>query len=337
MPPYTLRRFHGRRKHGHLPKLARTYFNGVKEAERLQQVWSSDPTWNGDSATAVFTCTKDPSHKKPVAAQVTSDITPATCEVDGTGVYTATVTLEGETYADQLTRVLPATGHDWDNGTWEWIGTESAKVTFTCRNDSAHTESVDAVITVEETLPTDVKAGKNVYTATAVFNDKEYTDVKTEIIPATAFVPVEGDGSEYDPDSNEELTVKFDRDGDPDVFSRFAKVVNVSGDDYDYTLTDSDYDAAGEPLIIKLKPSYLKSLNPGKYTLTAIFLVDDEEVESYRLTFTVGESRGVTSVGTGESAALLSVAAVLLLLSGAVIGYVVIRRRKALAQNKPEV
>ena len=162
MPPYTLRRFHGRRKHGHLPKLARTYFNGVKEAERLQQVWSSDPTWNGDSATAVFTCTKDPSHKKPVAAQVTSDITPATCEVDGTGVYTATVTLEGETYADQLTRVLPATGHDWDNGTWEWIGTESAKVTFTCRNDSAHTESVDAVITVEETLPTDVKAGKNV-------------------------------------------------------------------------------------------------------------------------------------------------------------------------------
>ncbi len=75
-----------------------------------------DPTWtwNGySSASATFTCTKDSSHTKTVAATISSKTTAATCTVQGKTVYTATATLDGEDYTDTKTKTIPVIEHDY--------------------------------------------------------------------------------------------------------------------------------------------------------------------------------------------------------------------------------
>ena len=148
-----------------------------------ESVWK----WNDDfTASATFTCGNDASHVKTVNAAVTNEVTTAaTCEADGVRTYTAKVTFEGKDYTDTKTEVIPTTGHAYGAPVWKWNDDFTASATFTCGNDDSHVETVNAAVTnavtTEATCETD---GVRTYTAKVTFDGKDYTDTKTEVIPA---------------------------------------------------------------------------------------------------------------------------------------------------------
>ena len=142
-------------------------------------------SWTGfAAATATFTCKNDASHVQTVTATINSVRTEPTCETAGSVVYTATVTFAGQKYTDAKTEILSALGHDYALTGWSWTGFTAATATFTCKNDAAHVQTVNATITSERTEPTAQANGSVVYTATVLFGGRTYTDAKTEILPA---------------------------------------------------------------------------------------------------------------------------------------------------------
>ena len=149
-----------------------------------EPVWK----WNDDfTASATFTCGNDTSHVETVNAAVTNEVTTAaTCEADGVRTYTAKVTFEGKEYTDTKTEVIPATGHAYGEPVWKWNDDFTASATFTCGNDTSHVEKVDATVTSEVTEGSCEADGVRTYTAKVAFEGKDYTDTKTEIIPATS-------------------------------------------------------------------------------------------------------------------------------------------------------
>ena len=144
--------------------------------------WAED----GSAATAVFTCSRDTSHVVRSPASVTSAVSvPATCEAAGTTTYTASVTFENVTYTDNKdVKDIPATGHAYALSGWTWTGVTKAEASFVCGHDKSHVVTVEGTIGSEQTDPTDTTAGKIVYTATAVFEGRTYTDQKTVTLPA---------------------------------------------------------------------------------------------------------------------------------------------------------
>ena len=144
--------------------------------------------WNDDfTVTATFTCGNDASHVKTVNATVTNEVTTeATCETDGVRTYTAKVTFEGKEYTDTKTEVIPATGHAYGEPVWKWNDDFTASATFTCGNDASHVKTVNAAVTNEVTTEATCEStGVRTYTAKVTFEGEEYTDTKTEVIPAT--------------------------------------------------------------------------------------------------------------------------------------------------------
>ena len=90
---------------------------------------------------------------------------------------------------------VQALGHDYE-AKFDWAEDgSSAKANLTCkRGDDKQT--VDAVIAKDEkssVAPTCTEAGKNVFTATATYEGKEYTDTYTVELPATGHT-YKGDG-----------------------------------------------------------------------------------------------------------------------------------------------
>ena len=153
-----------------------------------------EPTWswnNDFTASAVFTCTDDDGHTQTVPATVTDEVTTEpTCDKEGVRTYTAKVTFEGKEYTDTKTETtlekltIPATGHAYGEPVWKWNDDFTASATFTCANDASHVEKVDATVTSEVTEGSCEVGGTRTYTAKVTFEGKEYTDTKTEPIPA---------------------------------------------------------------------------------------------------------------------------------------------------------
>ena len=144
--------------------------------------------WNDDfKATATFTCANDTTHVKNVTAEVTSAVTtPAACETTGVRTYTAKVTFEDKEYTDTKTEVIPATDHAYGEPVWKWNDDFTASATFTCGNDASHVKTVNAAVTNEVTTEATCEStGVRTYTAKVTFEGEEYTDTKTEVIPAT--------------------------------------------------------------------------------------------------------------------------------------------------------
>lgn len=75
---------------------------------------------------------------------------------------------------------IAQTGHDWSAPVWNWSEDgKTASAAFTCENDGAHTQSVDADITGEEKDSAScTEAGTTAYTARVTFGGTEYSSQK---------------------------------------------------------------------------------------------------------------------------------------------------------------
>ena len=118
---------------------------------------------------------------------------PATCETAGVKAHWVCSVCgklfsdaEGNTEITLEKLTIPATGHAYGEPVWKWNDDFTASATFTCGNDTSHVETVNAAVTNEVTTEATCKAdGVRTYTAKVTFEGKEYTDTKTEVIPAT--------------------------------------------------------------------------------------------------------------------------------------------------------
>ena len=118
---------------------------------------------------------------------------PATCETAGVKAHWKCEVCgklfsdaEGKTETTLERLAIPATGHAYGEPVWKWNDDFTASATFTCANDTSHVETVNAAVTNEVTTAATCEAdGVRTYTAKVTFEGKEYTDTKTEVIPAT--------------------------------------------------------------------------------------------------------------------------------------------------------
>ncbi len=100
---------------------------------------------------------------------------------------------------DSIVVTVQGTGHNWGAPVWSWADdNSSASATFTCENDSTHTETVEATMSEEVTKePTTEETGTKTITATVVGPDGEtYTDSREVEIPKLdPVIPDTGDHS----------------------------------------------------------------------------------------------------------------------------------------------
>ena len=137
-----------------------------KQVNRADHTWDyahAEFRWSGYSCnTAVVACSVC-GRTKNMTVTVTSSTTPATCEVDGSTVYTAKFTVNSTDYTNQKTQTLTKLGHDYSgtvhpmgNETHNWLcvngcGTYGAKVddewtkdaTVSCTPQSDYTTDAD--------------------------------------------------------------------------------------------------------------------------------------------------------------------------------------------------
>ena len=118
---------------------------------------------------------------------------PATCETAGVKAHWKCEVCgklfsdaEGKTETTLEKLAIPATGHAYGEPVWSWTDDFKATATFTCANNAAHVENVTATVTNAVTTEATCEAdGVRTYTAKVAFEGKEYTDTKTETLPAT--------------------------------------------------------------------------------------------------------------------------------------------------------
>ena len=118
---------------------------------------------------------------------------PATCETAGVKAHWVCSVCGklfsdagGKTETTMEKLAIPATGHAYGTPVWKWNDDFTASATFTCGNDASHVETVNAAVTNEVTTEATCEAdGVRTYTAKVTFEGEEYTDTKTEVIPAT--------------------------------------------------------------------------------------------------------------------------------------------------------
>ena len=112
-------------------------------------IWSED----GKSCTVTFTCVNDAAHIETLAATITSKVkTPATCTEKGITEYSASVSFNGNTYADIKEVVnIPATGHHYIEGKCSVCGAVETTVTVPDTDNSQ--ESMDNAAASNKALP----------------------------------------------------------------------------------------------------------------------------------------------------------------------------------------
>ena len=93
------------------------------------------------------------------------------------------VTVNGEPVNEETT--VESHVHAWGEPVWDWAEDNlSATATFTCTKDKSHVEKPEVTVTTAKTAATCTEDGKIVYTAKAVLDGVEYTNIKTVAIPA---------------------------------------------------------------------------------------------------------------------------------------------------------
>lgn len=148
--------------------------------------YTKAPTWawaeDNSTAVAKFTCDVC-GESCYVEATATGKTEPATCTENGKTVYTATVTFAGNDYVATKEVVIPATGHNYEQVGEHFTWTEDYSAAFvTIKCACGDTKMIDALVTSKTTAPTFDQDGKIVYTATAGYNGKVYTDTVVKVL-----------------------------------------------------------------------------------------------------------------------------------------------------------
>ena len=174
----------------------KTYTCTVCKVTKTEEIPATDHTysaptfnWSEDykTCTAAISC-KNGDDTQTLNCTVSVKNTAATCTVNGSDVYTATIVFNGETYTDTKTVSVPATGHSYGEPTFNWSDDcSSCTATFKCTAGD-DTKTVDAAVE-------DLGGGVNInYAATVTFNGNTYTDTATKV----RFIDVPKDQYYYD-------------------------------------------------------------------------------------------------------------------------------------------
>ena len=168
---------------------------------------AKDPTCTSEGNIKYYTCTncgryfrRDESIKEKIVATETSadevkiqkishklnkvNGQPATCTKAGNIEYYVCSVCQGK-FKDEKGEipvndvVIPALGHDYDDPIWNWCGVSSAIATFKCKRNC---KEKNAIVTcqVRPTRSSINNCGYYTYTATVKFNDKTYTNTRTD-------------------------------------------------------------------------------------------------------------------------------------------------------------
>ena len=154
--------------------------------KHVHEYGSPEIKWSENYAacTMVFIC-KDGDDRQSIECEITDEVTNATCTENGKVIYTAKGSFAGKEYTDVKEVEIPAAGHVYGTPEFNWSRDyQSCTAVFTCGSCNDEQE-VKCTITGNTTDPTCTEPGKTVYTATASFADKEYTDTREKAIPAT--------------------------------------------------------------------------------------------------------------------------------------------------------
>lgn len=156
------------------------------ENEEPEFKWSDDG-FGGKTANAVFTCENECGTQRVEKAEVEKEEVPATCEKDGSTIYTATAELNNKTYTAELEVPDEGSklGHSYTVPEFTWTDNNTkATVVFHCANDEEHTTgSMDVdEVTVNRTEPTCQEDGEITYTAVITYEGEKYSETKTETI-----------------------------------------------------------------------------------------------------------------------------------------------------------
>ena len=195
------------------------YVCNHKEYEK-EFKWTEDQT----ACTATLVC-KNCKEKHVLACEVKVETTEAECTKDGKIEYTATCELRGSTYADKITEVIEAPGHQWNQGVITKEPTEEATGTleytctvceekrqevlekleheyaitaqwsedklsctaiFTCLN-CEDVQEVECTVKSNTTAATCTEDGKTIYVATCEFNGTTHVIKcgEEDVLPAT--------------------------------------------------------------------------------------------------------------------------------------------------------
>lgn len=242
-------------------------------------------TWAEDnkSATATVTCANDESHTITVECDVTYVTKDATCTKEGNVIYTATADFSaaGYEYSDTETKevTVEALGHSYNEPRFVWLldsktGEYSVQASFECKV-CGDTQTRTCKVTSETKEPTCEEDGETVYTATCTFEEKTYSDTRTDIISAI--------GHEY---GNPEFTwieVKNDED-------------ELIGYESEVTFTCKNDETHKVHPECQITPDSTDAdcTTPGTVTYTASCIFNGE-------TYTNPETKTITGVPAGHS------------------------------------
>ena len=184
-------------------ELTETKAAEVQKGTALGHDYKKSIVWNNDktAATGEFSCSRC-DFKEEVPAEVKFETKSATCTENGETTAYAKAELKDkdgqviDTVENSVvTETIPALGHDYE-AKFDWAeDASSAKLTLTCkRGDDTQTPEVKIAKDEKNSVAaTCDKAGKNVFTATATYDGKDYTDTYTVELPATGHT-YKGDG-----------------------------------------------------------------------------------------------------------------------------------------------
>lgn len=145
-------------------------------------------SWGADyaSAKAQIPCTLG-DDTLVIDATVTSEEKEATCLEDGLITYTASIEYEGTTYTNVQTRTIEAYGHQYDVSSisWSWAEDYSSALAYIPCVYGNHPLEIEATVSTASTEEaTCTASGSKTHTATILYQDNEYKNVKVETIPA---------------------------------------------------------------------------------------------------------------------------------------------------------